>query len=264
MFFAFLLEFEWPRNTFVCKADAGIRNEPNRRDSKYLCFGSAVCWVHVLGLVSGPFTVLALGSLHVTATCLTGRRSRSEALVSSQRPTAFVCAEKKKKKKRKWDGPKWTRGGYLLLANRHRPRRWCTHFAFVAWQLAFIPWHRCVCSHCDLLLNLICALKLLAASRLDGGIRKRNSPPARLCFERDGESVLQRHWSGLNWYKWTCFLSIANDFLWSGGDSFQAPLLQCSSSAPPDLLMFFFVFFHKAQMVTLWQGLCCAAWTYFA
>lgn len=263
MFFAFLLEFEWPRNTFVCKADAGIRNEPNRRDSKYLCFGSAVCWVHVLGLVSGPFTVLALGSLHVTATCLTGRHSRSEALVSSQRPTAFVCAEKKKKK-RKWDGPKWTRGGYLLLANRHRPRRWCTHFAFVAWQLAFIPWHRCVCSHCNLLLNLICALKLLAASRL-GWRHKEKEFPSSATLLRAGRGIsfaaplIRFELVQVDLFSLYCqWFSVKRRRFLSGS---PASMQQFGSTWSIDV---FFVFFHKAQMVTLWQGLCCAAWTYFA
>lgn len=176
------------------------------------------------------------------------------------------CLRGKKKKKRKWDGPKWTRGGYLLLANRHRPHRWCTHFAFVAWQLAFIPWHHCVCSHCDLLLNLICALKLLAASRLDGGIRKRNSPPARLCFERDGESVLQCHWSGLNWYKWTCFSLLPTIFCEAATIPFR---LSCFNAAVRLHLIYwrflFFCFFIKPKWSPC-NRVCpfCAAWTYFA
>lgn len=47
------------------------------------------------------FYCVGFGLVPHTATCLTGRRSRSEALVSSQRPTAFVCAERRKKKKKK-------------------------------------------------------------------------------------------------------------------------------------------------------------------
>lgn len=102
--FGFLLESEWPWNTLLCKADAGIMNEPNRRDLKYLCFGSTVCWVHVLGLASASFTVLALGSFHIRLRVWPGAAATAKCSCHlSSLPLLF--APRKKENKTALNGP---------------------------------------------------------------------------------------------------------------------------------------------------------------
>lgn len=103
--FGFVLEFEWPRNTFLCKADARIRNEPNWKDLKYFCFGSTPCWVHVLGLVSAPFTVLALVSFHVRLCVWPGAAATEKRSCHLSGRTLLFAQKEKEENETALNGP---------------------------------------------------------------------------------------------------------------------------------------------------------------
>ena len=119
--FAFLINLiSWPMNTFPCKADAGITNEPKQKGLKIpLSVGLAVCSVHVLWLVQTSLLCWALGSFHIQPSVWSGGvAAATEKSLCHLSGRLLLFVEKKR------DGTKWARGGYLLLANRHCPQRW--------------------------------------------------------------------------------------------------------------------------------------------
>lgn len=146
----------WPMNTFPCKADARITNEPKQRGLKI-----PPCWP---GNIKSSctrfslefFTVLALGSFHIQlCVWLGGVATEKSSCHLSGRLLLF--AEKKMR---------WSETGQrqLFAVGKQTLSSVAKHsVAIVAWQLALIPWHCSVCSHWKLRSNVIHTLKLSLA-----------------------------------------------------------------------------------------------------
>lgn len=105
---------------FHAKQMLGWQMSQNRRDLKFLCAGLAVCSMRVLWLVrSSLLCWLWARSTYSTVFDLAVQRPLRRACVISV--ADCFCLQKRKR-----DGTKWSRGAYLLLANKHCPQWWST------------------------------------------------------------------------------------------------------------------------------------------
>lgn len=217
----------WPANTSWFRADVGVANKYKPKGLKIPRVSLTVCRVHVLRLLQ--WFLLCWFWPHSKRAppppqCLIERCICWGALVASKWRTAFVCGTGKEMVR---TGP----GALICL--------WQTDG--LAWWL-LLPdgwlspdWHCNVCSHCQLLLKVIYALKIHPAL-IEAPNRKIPSSTERriqffpyidLLFT--GISGLFFFFLPLHFFTRTCL-----KLLWFR----SAPRLQWNSWRAPDLLMF--------------------------
>lgn len=215
----------WPANTSWFRADVGVANKHKPKGLKIPRVSLTECRVHVLRLLQW-FLLCCFWPRSKCAPppqqCLIERCICWGALVASKWRTAFVCRTGKEMVQ---TGP----GALICLWQTDGLARWL--LLPDGWLSP--SWHCNVCSHCQLLLKVIYALKIHRAL-IEAPNRKIPSSTERR---------IQFFFSILIYchcYKWTFFLPphfftrTCLKLLWF----LSAPRLQWNSWRAPDLLMF--------------------------